>query len=262
MDFSAGEQIKCNENQRLDGMLRSRKGNFTLIELLIVIAIIAILAAMLLPALNQAKQSAQNIQCVSNLKQVSLVSSMYLGDYKEFFPYVAGDVSPQVANNYIWACKFIPYINKNIKPLTTTENQQMYMNGAGQWHFPYAPVKTFSCPNFSASEPNGQLWRENGMHFGIHARFGGLKQEAGIRASQNGVRTWIFSELCSKASVNGGYHANDGGMCIHRHRNLNVNAACLDGRVLSMKVRYNPYFGGLNMALPKEYRYHGSTSNP
>ena len=177
MDFSAGEQIKCNENQRLDGMLRSRKGNFTLIELLIVIAIIAILAAMLLPALNQAKQSAQNIQCVSNLKQVSLVSSMYLGDYKEFFPYVAGDVSPQVANNYIWACKFIPYINKNIKPLTTTENQQMYMNGSGQWHFPYAPVKTFSCPNFSASEPNGQVWRENGMHFGIHARFGGLKQE-------------------------------------------------------------------------------------
>ena len=57
----------------------SRPG-FTLIELLVVIAIIAILAALLLPALSKAKQKAQGIQCISNLKQLSIAWIMYAQD--------------------------------------------------------------------------------------------------------------------------------------------------------------------------------------
>lgn len=59
---------------------RSRFHNFTLIELLIVIAILAILISMLLPALNQARETARGIRCTGNQRQISLHMQQYMND--------------------------------------------------------------------------------------------------------------------------------------------------------------------------------------
>jgi prepilin-type N-terminal cleavage/methylation domain-containing protein len=53
---------------------------FTLVELLVVIAIIAILAALLLPTLSRAKTKSYRVQCINNLRQLSLTWQLYADD--------------------------------------------------------------------------------------------------------------------------------------------------------------------------------------
>jgi prepilin-type N-terminal cleavage/methylation domain-containing protein len=81
-DENFGPNFVKSSSRKLKNMANA----FTLIELLVVIAIIAILAAMLLPALGKAKVRAQSIQCMNQLKQLTLGWVMYAGDNNSKIP--------------------------------------------------------------------------------------------------------------------------------------------------------------------------------
>ena len=69
---------------------KQRRGGFTLIELMIVIAIIAILAAILVPNFIRARAQGQLTACKSNLKNIGTAMEMYSTDWGGKYPTAIG----------------------------------------------------------------------------------------------------------------------------------------------------------------------------
>jgi prepilin-type N-terminal cleavage/methylation domain-containing protein/prepilin-type processing-associated H-X9-DG protein len=84
------------------------KHGFTLIELLVVIAIIAILAAMLLPALSRANSRASAVQCVSQMRQIGLATTMYADDNDGALP--RSSHSAMAYGQLPWGYALVPYL--------------------------------------------------------------------------------------------------------------------------------------------------------
>ena len=95
----------------------TKKGNFTLIELLIVIAIIAILASLLLPALSAAREKTYAIDCMSRQRQVGVAITQYVDSFggcllvngvEKVYPNKDGNFRSVLMNN-----GFIPKVIRN-----------------------------------------------------------------------------------------------------------------------------------------------------
>ena len=94
-------------------MVRRPAAGFTLIELLVVVAIIAILAGMIMPALARGRDKARAAVCQSNLRQLSMVASMYDQDHGSYpigWPlaeWLGGPTRP------IWYSQLQPYVGRS-----------------------------------------------------------------------------------------------------------------------------------------------------
>ena len=87
---------------------KGRRLNFTLIELLIVIAIIAIIAGILLPALLQAKRKGLSILCLSNQKNIGTAAMMYANDNGGYFVHCSGGF--KIAKHRSYPPRLSPYV--------------------------------------------------------------------------------------------------------------------------------------------------------
>lgn len=66
--------------------MQTKRDQFTLIELLIVVAVIMILLSILLPSLKNAYHRSLLISCKSQMKQQYLALNMYVNDFDDNLP--------------------------------------------------------------------------------------------------------------------------------------------------------------------------------
>ena len=93
-----------------------RRGGFTLIEMLVVMAIIMILASLILPALRQAKARSRIAKCQNNLRQRGLALEMYLSDNGQRFPARAARNRSAPGGYLSWEQALEPYASRWTDP--------------------------------------------------------------------------------------------------------------------------------------------------
>jgi prepilin-type N-terminal cleavage/methylation domain-containing protein/prepilin-type processing-associated H-X9-DG protein len=104
-----------------------RRDGFTLIELLVVISIIALLIALLLPALARARSDSLAVSCLSNLRQLGLVTEMYANANDGILPpaYWPNGNAPGFPSwaSYTWTTLYQPYLQARSDPVLREYDQ-------------------------------------------------------------------------------------------------------------------------------------------
>ena len=239
-----------------------RRTNFTLIELLIVVAIIAILAGMLLPALRAAMEKGRKASCTGNMKQVTLGGLLYANDHNDFLSRVYGQMfidKDQLLYGYINSGKKgdmtkknnfkifeCPSFDRNRRVLKwiADKNESKPING----YITYSATTVVDCNNADASTAYSQTQKPGGWAL-CRWRNAATCSGGYHKISQTNPRTVLLTEIVPMRQrsnlvvtldcLHTPAYANDLQMYVYsvdweRH-NMVANFGMLDGSVRSYK---------------------------
>ena len=128
---------------------QSRRGGFSLVELLVAIAVIGILLALLVPAVQSAREGARRTQCNNNLHQIGLALELHAEQF--------GEYPKDGERGHGFGTYLLPFLDQKplhekVDPLNMSLPPGPVVPGTGD-----IPLPVFRCPSHSAQDliPSG-----------------------------------------------------------------------------------------------------------
>jgi len=133
----------------------SRRGAFTVLELLVTISIIGILMGLLLPALGAARESVRRVQCTSHFREIG-VALHHHHDTQRALP-VGWTFDAESQSAYGWAVSLLPYLEQ--PALFAGIDRKKRVSDPSHWIARSTPLEIMLCPS-DITEPLFTLYED------------------------------------------------------------------------------------------------------